>query len=453
MPKIPILGPTYRSQSLNIAADRSINFYPDLNLVDSKSQVALVGTPGCGLQFTVGSSPVRGMRVFNNTLFIVAGATLYSADLAGNLTNLGNLNTSSGRVDMADNGVASAGIGGNQLMIVDGPYGYIWNVNTLVWSLITGGGWPSAGASSVCYIDGYFVICKTGSMSAFSSNLFDGTTWNSLATTPIQASPDLLVGVFNVREQLCFLKQYSMEWWYNAGIATATGFPFQRTPGAVGDYGVVSNFSVTQADNSLLFPAIQRTNDTAQFIGIVEMNGYQPTIISPPAITYQISRFATISDCFSYSYAEAGHLFHVFTFPTANATFVYDSTVQMWHERSTVYGLEYVVNRHISNCYAYFNGKHLVGDWQTGNVYWMDSSIFTDNGYPIISERVGQHFFDQQDYKNVFISKLVVDAEGGVGQPVAGPANVVCTISLDTNYIDGGTPETAFTIGIDGGTP
>jgi len=86
-------------------------------------------------------------------------------------------------------------------------------------------------------------------------------------------------------------------------------------------------------------------------------------------------------------------------------------------------------------------------------VYWMDSSIFTDNGYPIISERVGQHFFDQQDYKNVFISKLVVDAEGGVGQPVAGPANVVCTISLDTNYIDGGTPETAFTIGIDGGTP
>ncbi len=418
---IPFVGPTYDSRSSNIDASRSVNFYPEGNPSGAKSVVALIGTPGTSLWAQVGPSPVRGMHVFMGPdgaplLYAVAGGKLYSVDSSATVSGaLGTLASSTGRVAMADNGVATAGVGGNQLMIVDGANGYIYNPSTSAFSMISGGGWPSAGAGTLTYIDGYFVIGHTNSMSASSSNLYDGTTWSALATSPISAAPDLIQAVINVHQQLWVIKQYTSEVWYDAGTAASQGFPFSRISGAVVDYGTPAPTSVARGDNSFFFLANQRNNDGGEFVGVVELSGYVPQIVTPPAIAYRMSQYDEIDDAFAYCYSSEGHTFYVLTFPSGDATWVYDASTQMWHERSTWTGSPYEIGRHISNCYAGFNGMHLVGDWQNGNIYEMRSDVYVDNGSPLVSMRTSQHLLDKKSMENLFIRRLALDMETGVG--------------------------------------
>jgi hypothetical protein len=209
---IPFVGPTYNGRSSNIDASRSVNFYPETNPAGAKSVIALVNTPGTLLWAQVDPSPVRGMHVFGGLLYVVAGGKLYSVDARGVVSQvLGMLATSAGRVAMADNGLAVSGVGGNQLMIVDGAYGYIYNAQAGAFTAISGGGWPVAGAFALTYIDSYFVIANANSMSVSASNLYDGATWSALATSPVSAAPDLVRAVINVRQQLWVIKEYTSE--------------------------------------------------------------------------------------------------------------------------------------------------------------------------------------------------------------------------------------------------
>ena len=424
--KTPFCGATYQSRSTNVACDRCINFFPELNSQNDKGLLVLFGTPGVSIFSTALSNTIRGMHVFNGLIYIVAGANLYSVNTSGVASAaLGTLNTASGRVSMSDNGLASAGVGGNQLAIADGSNLYTYNVLTTTFAIQS----PTT-PSFVTYIDGYFVVNKVGSMSVFASNLYDGTTWNGLATAQISAAPDLVQCVINLQQQLWFIKEYSTEVWYDAGVATSTGFPFARVSGSVIDYGTSAPWTVARGDNSLFWLANQRTGDIGECIGVVELSGYVPTVVTPPQILYQWQTYPTLTDAFGYCYTMAGHTFYVITFPSGNATWVYDATYKLWHEWSTyVPGVAYSVNRHISNCHAYYNGGHYVGDWQNGNIYLLSPVNYTDNGNPIVSVRIAPHFFDPNELKNLFIHKMTVDAETGVGDLVGAYQNPQATLA------------------------
>ncbi len=144
MAQIPFLGPTYQGRSSNIDASRSVNFFPEKNPQDSKTQVSLIGTPGSIFAAAFPSTPLRALYPFNGKLYGIAGGGFYSLDngLIVSLA-LGTLSTSIGRVSIANNGLASSGIGGNQIIIVDGVKGYIYNVVTGSFLVIPNtGGFP-----------------------------------------------------------------------------------------------------------------------------------------------------------------------------------------------------------------------------------------------------------------------------------------------------------------------
>lgn len=410
--KLPdFLGPTDPDQSYNVSSNRTVNFYPRLHQEGSKSVVTLCGTPGTDLFTTIGSTPVRGMHPFNDVLYVVAGGSLYSVATDGTVSSsLGTLSTSSGTVSMRDNGLTASGVGGNQLAIADGTATYIYNVNTDTFSTV------SIALDMLAYIDGYFVGVVADSMSYRVSDLYDGTSghWNALATSPVAATPDLLKAVENLHQQLWLIKQTSSEVWYNAGIATSVGSPFLRIYGAVIDYGTNAPQSVARGDNSMFFLAWQRTGSSSEVVGVVRVDGYKPKVISPPSINYQINKMSDTTDAIGYCYSEDGHTFYVITFPTGDATYVYDTTTNLWHERSA-YKEPYEIGRHVGNCYAYFDGKHLIGDYQTGNIYDMNSSYYDDNGDPIVSVRQGSVIFDPNSFDNVFVNRFILDAEMGVG--------------------------------------
>jgi len=212
--RIPFIGPTYASRSNNIAVDRSINFYPEINQEDSKDVVSLIGTPGTQYFTGTGASVVREMHAFNGLMYVVIGNSLYSVNTGGVYSVvLGTLQTSIGRISMADNGLASNGLGGNQLAIADGTAFYIYNVVTGVFtSTPTTISAPWTGAPThVIFLDGYFIVTIGNSMISYASNLFDGTTWGSLAYAQATSSKDNLKTVADLSEQIWFIKQNTSE--------------------------------------------------------------------------------------------------------------------------------------------------------------------------------------------------------------------------------------------------
>lgn len=396
------IGPTYATRSLNINASRAVNLYPQLESPDSKNVKTLIGTPGLSI-FTSSLIPnlaIRGMWSFNSLLYVVQGSTLYSINSSGVPTSLATLDSSAGRVSMADNGLTPTG--GNQLAIADGLKLYIYNVSSTAWSKNV----TSNAHDLVMFLDGYFICPIQNSGQWQMSNLYDGLTWNVLNKSTADAEPDNLISVAKSKRQLWLLGEYSTEVWYDAGVGYP---PFQRIDGVLIESGIHAKWSVSTWEGIILYLAQDKTGKGFA----VRTVGYDPQRISTPSIEYQWSQYSTLSDAFGYCYSEESHIFWVLTFPTANATWVYDLTTKMWHERSSYVGSPYVIGRHIGNSYAFFNGNHMIGDYRNGNIYTMSNNVYSENGTPIVYMRTSPHIY--RDQKMLFFHRLQIDMETGVG--------------------------------------
>lgn len=436
MAKLNILGGSGEGRSLNVNASRSINLYPDLDAdPESKAVISLTKTPGCSMWGAVGAGPNRGQHPFNGLNFVVSGSELRSLDASKVLSPLlGTLLTVTDRVSMKDNGLLASGIGGNQLIIVDGQAGYIYEAVAGTFTQISSPGFP-LNPTHVEYIDGYFIVTND-TMAASASELYDGTTWNALATTPVQSAPDNIKNLVSVYQQLLFLKEFTAEFFYDTGTPTTSGFPFSRVSGGVLPYGIAAPWSLCRGIGSVFWLAQVWTNNTGEFIGPVILNGAVVTPIGSPAINYRMSLWTDIVNVFAYCYSEGGHNFVVFTSPGDNQTFVYDAATQMWHERSTYTDNPYQINRHVGNSYAFFNGAHLLGDYQSGNIYQMRSDRVTDHGLPMVCVRRTNHIFDGSELDNLFVTQLQLDVDikvrPGTATAVAalsGDAVLSCTVT------------------------
>ncbi|WP_460918270.1 hypothetical protein, partial [Staphylococcus aureus] len=66
---------------------------------------------------------------------------------------------------------------------------------------------------------------------------------------------------------------------------------------------------------------------------VLEGSSYQAHRISTNAIENEIRGYANITDAIGMIYQTEGHVFYVLTFPSADATWVYDKATQLWHQR------------------------------------------------------------------------------------------------------------------------
>jgi hypothetical protein len=180
-----------------------------------------------------------------------------------------------------------------------------------------------------------------------------------------------VVGIIADHRQLWVFGTDSVEVWYNAGSAD---FPLERIQGAFNEIGCVSAYSIAKLDNGLFW-----LGTDARGQGIVyRANGYTGTRVSTHAIEYAIAQYGNISDAIAYTYQQEGHAFYVLTFPSGNATWVYDVSTQAWHERAGFDAGQFM--RHRSNCQCNFEGNIIVGDFENGNLYRFDLDVYADNG-------------------------------------------------------------------------
>lgn len=391
------IGPSYTLSSVNFDCQRCINLYPEVDEVATgKDQevASLIGTPGLSLLQTLGSGPIRGMwYTSTGQFYVVSGSSLYVVDSSWNATNIGTLQTTSGQVSMADNGL--------QLVIVDGPNGYYVTLTGATLVQFTSPNWM--GSNLVTYQDGYFIFATPDSKQHYLSDLND-VTFTAPAYSNKEGNPDKLVSHISVNRNLWLFGDQTTEVWYDSGDALN---PFQYIQGTLSQYGCAAKFGVAKHANTVFWLGKDSSGRGVVFMA----TGYTPQRISTHAVELAIQGYSDISDAIAFSYQENGHHFFVLTFPTGNATWVYDGATGLWHERA--YTNQGVLQRHRANCHAYAFNKHVVGDYSTGAIYSMSSSVYSDNGSPITRQRVTPHL--SQDMQRLFFSSLELDIESGTG--------------------------------------
>ena len=271
--------------------------------------------------------------------------------------------TGTGPVSIADNGT--------QIFFACNPDSYIYNEVTNVFAQITDPDFP--GAVTVGYLDGYFVFNEPDSQKVWVTSLLDGLSVDPLDFASSEGSPDGLVALIVDHREAWLFGTDSVEVWYDAGLAD---FPLTRIQGAFNEIGCVAAFSVAKLDNGLFW-----LGTDARGQGIVyRANGYTGQRISTHAIEYAIAQYGNISDAVAYTYQQEGHAFYVLTFPTGNATWVFDVATQAWHERAGWDNGEFT--RHRSNCQCNFGGNTIVGDFENGNIYQMTLDVYDDYDEP-----------------------------------------------------------------------
>ena len=397
------IGPTYESESINFECQRCINLYPELDenhTGKDGEQFSFVGTPGLTLLGTAGNGPIRGLwYTSTGQLFAVSGNTVYTVSSTGTAVSVGTLLTSTGNVGMADNGALN---GTGVLVIVDGPNGYYVNLaNPVAVTQITSISW--LGSNRVTYQDGYFIFVAPNSSEFYLSDL-NAITFNAPAETAKNGYPDNIVAHIAVNRNLWLLGDVTTEVWFDSGNNTN---PFQYISGTLAQFGCAAASSVAIVNNTICWLG----KDVTGMGMVFTANGYQPQRISNHSIERQIQTYPTIADAIGFSYQEKGHQFYILTFPSGNATWAYDFETQLWHERA--YLSNGTFQRIRANCYAHAYGMHIVGDYQTGNIYQMSSTVYTDNGNAILRQRVSPHISNNMN--RVFYNSFQLDIETGIG--------------------------------------
>lgn len=426
MPAFPLIGPAYTERSKDLNAQTCVNLYPVTGGPGGKNVLALYGTPGLIRRAYLGADTVRGMHELNGLLYGVAGNTLWEMDAGLNATAKGTLSTGTGRVSMADNG--------NVLMICDGTKGYFFDGTTL--TAITDTQMPDA--TQVVFLDGYFIFDDPANEGRFfrssayaddATAMVDGLDW---ATA--ESNPDRIVSIVAHGGHLYLLGGDSIEAWYHSGEE----FPFNPVGGARSERGCAAKWSIGHTPDAILYLA-QDHNGGRQ---VVLVRGFRFDVVSTPAIEFALEGYGTISDAIGYCYTQEGHTYYVLTFPTEDATWVYDLSTQMWHRRAGWFGGEWT--RHRGNAYAHFAGMHLLGDYATGKIYEISLDAYDDDGDVLRAERVAPVVHDAENQRRLFFDRLALDMETGVGDSTTTNPKIVLDWSDDGGHVWNGRRDLSF---------
>ena len=396
--KIPFLGGAYEGRSSNVSPETCLNMFYE----KGKSGESLVGTAGSTVKVTPLQGEVRGGIAYNGLAYFVISNTLYEVNSAGTATSRGTINTTTGRVSMAHNGIRTSA--NQQIMFVDGTDGWIYDNTTSTLSQITDTDFVAS--DTVVFIDGYFVFSQNGNSDRFwLTAQYDGTSIDASDFSTAEGWPDVVQSLIADNRELFIFGTETLEVWYNSGDTDNT---FQRYQGGFKQHGCVARFSPARFDNSVIWLS---QNDRGHGQVVMMAEGYQPKVVSTAEVNYQISTYKNIDDAFGYSYQHEGHEFYVLTFPGNGVTWAFDASTREWHRRGeTING---VASRERYNCHVFAFGKHLFGDYLNGKIYELDGTIGTIDGVAVPRERTTITITDEEDRRR--LSSIQLDMEEGIG--------------------------------------
>lgn len=377
---VPFWTKSGKGRSHAVTAERLTNWFLERARGQEKFPYHLLPAPGLVQLTTVGDGPIRGIGWSGAQLFVVSGDKAYVVDGALAPTEVGEI-SGSGSVDMAWNG-------SHMLITTNGQHSYAVNESECISVSI-----PNL--QDATYQDGYAIALQRGTENFHISNSDDLTVWTSTDHTNVDWRPDRLVAIISVHRILWAFGVETTEFYQLTGNST---FPFERIQGSAMEVGCGAHRSVAIADNTVFW--------LGHDLRVYKAIGAEPVPISTPAIEKEITDQNSPQTAEAFVYTQEGHTFYVLTF--GDLTVVYDDTEGVWHHRKSN-----GVDRWRVHGYVYAWRKHIVADYSTNEIYYLDLSAYDEDGVTRRLEADSAPF--SHGGNRAVMWELFVDMEAGVG--------------------------------------
>ena len=397
----------YASPYYVVGKEECINLYLEKSITpSSKFSHYFVSIPGLKKFVNrVSDKFCRGLyRTSDSRLFGVFGEQFQEILQNGSRLVRGTIKTFSGTVNFSDNT--------RQVLLVDGDKGYIFDLVSNTFSQIDENTFPN-GATHCTNIDTYFIVNEPNSFRYNWSSVNNGLLWNPLDFATKEGSPDNIVALKELSNQLWVFGTYSTEVHYDTGDTTTQ--IWQRYEGAVIDVGCAAKDSVCRIENKIFWLGSDKSGNVA----IWSNEGLNPIKISTRGIEQVIqARVSDKSKAIGYTYAQAGHVFYILNFIGSDLTLVFDTTTLTWHTRSCLDTLGgETIWRGLYSAYVW--DRNVFGDPYSDIVYEADVEYFQNdlpenNALPNI-KRVLTTPIIQINQKRVRHNSLQVIFEQGKG--------------------------------------
>lgn len=343
---------------------RLINAYAEQDGNDAKKPLAVLPSPGMIPCCTVTTTPNRG-NIFLDDLscgYTIHASGVYKYTLASSspftltATRIGTL-PGTDQVQLSRNQATPPQI---NLHCAAGDF----YIQADVITQVDASQFP---APTICSenVAGYTLYGQaTGEF--FFSSINDTQDVDPLDFATAEQYADQLTRIKAQGSDVYFFSHQSIEPWR---VTSNLDLPFSLIGGSVSTKGLVAPNAIVANDNTLMFPGEDNI--------FYRMTGYNPTRISTHGIERFLEGDANRTAIQGLNYSFEGHSFANWTGTSYSVS--YDAATQLWHERSS-YGL---TNWRACNAVRAF-GKTIVGDSQSGKLFYLDKDTYTEDGGTMI---------------------------------------------------------------------
>lgn len=308
---------------------------------------------------------------------------------------------------VADSSPAMIRSNGNfQLLVTSANHAYCHNRVTNTFTEVATSGARQGGVLST-----YGLLFDAATGRTYYSDPGDLLTWDfglGFFERSTTSDPAIAMIVNNYGEVLLMGEKTTEPW-----VPTSDPDDPFAPKGIIIPHGIGAAFSAVSDATTVLW--LSRAEGGAG--QVLSMSGYNPRVVSNPALDAAISRYretSRIDDAEAWAYQENGHECYVLSFPTVNKTWVLDRSTGFWTPRGTWNVPQARYDRWRPSWHCYEWNTHLVGDSASGQVYRLSSAISVDaGGGPIRRERVTPGV--RNDGRRVTFDALELYIETGVG--------------------------------------
>src|SRR5262245_3660959 len=339
MRRIGVPLESYQHPSRPLSQKFLLNMYPEQQPADARNAVALLPTPGAALIQNIGLGPVYAMNDdLPGYLYLVCGTGTNQAHFFRVTFNANGTITVTDLADpigvptggIPDNSFYSIACGPTQAVVCVPPYAYVTNHPSQIGASRIVNNWPSYGASSVTYLDGYFVFTgQTEPEKFFITAINDASDIDALDFASLDAFPNAARKVVTLGRDLWFAGDNGFEIWYDAGNPD---FPFRRRDNGIIQRPVASPKSVAIGDGHLFWLSSDGR--------VYRNNGYQAERVSNSALEHHVGLvnpdpFGSVRNAF-VTQPRAGHIVYYINFLN-DTTYCFDTGLaKTWFNVSDV---------------------------------------------------------------------------------------------------------------------
>jgi hypothetical protein len=278
-------------QSPNVNCEDTFNWYVERAVGSAKSPTWLAPTP-CHTPYVVlDNGAIRALFAQNGRMFAVSGTSFY--EIFANQTSALRGSTI---LDGQPASISSNGTNGNQLFVVSGGNGYIYDLTTNIITPIADADFPQGNAKMGTFSDGYFIVLLNNSNTFQISALYDGTDWDALDVFQVSTVSDLTVAIIESHREIYVLGEQTSSVWQNTGDDPV----YQPIGGVKIEQGCAAAWAATNLDNTVYWLG----GDVRGNRIVYRFRGYSPERVSNYAVEYALNQYPRVDDAIAWTYQD-----------------------------------------------------------------------------------------------------------------------------------------------------